>query len=160
MPGAVEVLENFEGAVEWFSVDDDEACGDGPPNPKRIVVKAESEADDAGKLLRAAGEEACMEEGAGVGHDICVCSRISVSFFESSYKKLCGECRMRLVTDDRSADREAVKEIQEEFKEAIKKHPEALETLIAAADEQKKKRQEHHWKRLQKGKGRKHGSDN
>jgi hypothetical protein len=51
----------------------------------------------------------------------CICSRIVLPFFKSSYLKTCGACKMSLERADKDADRDEMRKIKYELKRAIKK---------------------------------------
>jgi hypothetical protein len=57
-----------------------------------------------------------------VGDEMCICSRIALSFYKTPYFKMCGTCEMTLVPGgDMEANRRELKKVKSELKRAVRK---------------------------------------
>jgi phosphopantothenoylcysteine synthetase/decarboxylase len=58
-----------------------------------------------------------------VGDEMCICSRIALSFYKTPYFKMCGTCEMTLVPggDMEEANRRELKKVKSELKRAVRK---------------------------------------
>ncbi len=111
------MLERFGGEVEWFEVGRGQDCDEEPDTVNEIDPDVDTEVESA-QLLGLANDRACA--GAELGDDLCICSRIRLSFFRTSYKKTCGSCQLTLVAEDERDDRRATRRVSSELKSAIR----------------------------------------